>query len=186
MIELQLKDDIAKLQRQYAHLGNTVTKAANRSINRAAKSVQTLAIKEISKATNIKPQRKVKEVFSIHRSNFSTLTAVVRARRLPLNMIEFVSPSKRRVGAFKKQAGVVTKAWNVSKTRRGTFIGLGRNSGKILVFRREGGKTKAVPGPSIPMSFLRKEIQRAVTLKGRQQFIKNFDREIKRAIARIK
>ena len=194
MIELQVKDDIAKLQKKYAHLGNVVTKAANRSLNRTATAVQTLAVREISKATNIKPARKVKEVFSIVKSNFSTLTAIVKARRKPLNMIEFVALSKRRVGAFDKQAGVVTKAWGRTLVRRGTFIARGKNSGKLLVVRiRSGGAgprggtgVKAVPGPSIPMSFLRKEIQKAVVAHGRKVFIKNMTHELNRAIERLK
>lgn len=186
MIELQVKDDIAKLQKKYGHLGNVVTKAANRALNRTATAVQTLAVREISKATNIKPARKVKEVFSIVKSNFSTLTAVVKARRKPLNMIEFVAPSRRRPGAFRKQAGVVTKAWGRTMVRRGTYIGRGKNSGKLLVFRRVNGRSKAIPGPSIPMSFLRKEIQRAVVIKGRKVFIQRMEHELNREIARLK
>lgn len=187
MIELHLKDDIAKLQKQYAHLGNVVTKAANASLNKAAKSVQTLAAREISKATNIKPQKKVKQALQIQRSSFKTLAAYIRPRRLPINMVEFVAPSKRQYGAFKKLGGVTTSAWGKKITRKGAFIAAGKGSGKPLVFIRIGrSKLKAIPGPSIPMSLLRREIQGAVIKKGSEQFRKNFRHELNRAISRIK
>ena len=180
-IKLNIKHDLKRLQKQLRTLPDKAVKpVTNRALNRAGKKVQTEAVREISRRTSIKPQRKVREVIKLTRSNFHRLSAKVAAYRRAPNLIEFVVPSKREPGAFKKKKGVTAKAWMQKKEYKGSFIGRGRNSRKALVFKRTSDKSapiKTLSGPSVRRTFIEGTVNRLLRTAGRETFIKEFRRD---------
>jgi len=177
-VELNIKHDLKRLRKQLRTLPDKAVKpTTNRALNRAGKKVHTEAVREISKRTGIKPQRKVRNVIKLTRSSFRTLRAKVTAFRYAPNLIEFVAPSKRVPGAFKKKKGVTAKAWGQKKEYKGTFIGRGRNSGKALVFKRTSDKSapiRTVSGPSVRRTFIERTVNKMLRSVGRETFIKEF------------
>jgi hypothetical protein len=166
-----------------------IPRATNAALNKAIRKTKTEVRRHISKETGIKPQKKVNQALDIVKSNFRTLTARLIPQSLGLNLIEFVTPAKRVVGAFRKKAGVVAKAWNERKVYRNTFIGKGRNSGKPLVYSRTSEKPypiEAKSGPSIPREFVKKKAEQIMDRVANAAFVKEFRRELKFRLSKLK
>lgn len=184
MTTISFKGDVKEVERYLKRLGPKVVKpAANASLNKTIKTVRTTATREISAETGIKPQKKARENLKITRSNFRTMTAFIQALPFAPNLIKYVAPSKRRYGAFASKTGVVAKAWGNKKTYKGTFIGSGRGSGTPLVYRRTGptrrSAIEAVPGPSVPSTFVKEKITSSMERIASAQWLKNMKRELK-------
>lgn len=179
MVQLTIKHDLKRLRKQMRTLPKKqITPITNRALNHAGKKVVTKAVKNIAKKSGIKPQRKVRDRIRLTKSNFHTLRVVVSVSKKVINLIEFVTPAKRKVGAFRKKKGVTAKAWGKKPEYNSTFIGRGRNSGKALVLARDGdtGKVKAIHGPIVSNLFINKAINRLLRTAGRKEFLKEWRR----------
>jgi len=187
--ELDIRADFKRTRKALRFLEReAVDKAAARSINRAANKVAGTARREIAKKIGL-PQKVFKrQVFIAIKANRFRLIGMVRATGKHLNLIEFVTPARKAAGSFRKKSGVVAKAYRQRKTYKGTFIGRGKKSGKLLVFIREGeGRlpVRGVYGPSVPKTFIQKEIERAMRRDAGITFNKEFERNIRFYIARM-
>lgn len=160
--ELDIKLDVEQVKRELRYVQKEVIdKAASRAINRTAAKIQTSARREVSKKIGL-PQKVFKKNLSISiKATPRSLYANVLAKGKELNLIEFVTPAKKVVGAFRKKKGVTAKPYGKKKEFKGAFIGRGKNSGKTLVYMRTSKKRepiKVMYGPSIPKTFIQKQI----------------------------
>jgi hypothetical protein len=189
VLQLSVKADIKRVQRQLTRVQRReVPKAATHAINRAIRAANTQAARNISRESGIKPQRKVRERLRIIKASWTRLQAAVVARGRAINLVEFVTPSKKRVGAFRNKPGVVAKAWGQKKTYPGTFVGRGSNSSKPLVFVRKSAQrlpVRAVHGPSVPAEFQQRKVQEAMDDAALRTFRREFMRDLRRRLERL-
>lgn len=188
--ELDIKLDVDQVKRELWYVKNEVIdKAASRSINRTASKVQTTARREVAKKIGL-AQKAFKDNLAIQvKSTPRSLYANVVAKGKEFNLIEFVAPSKRKVGAFIKKKGVTAKPYGKKKEYKGAFIGRGKNSGKALVLIRTSKKRtpiKAMYGPSVPKTFLQKEIIKSMKQVAGDTWKKEFAHNLKYYLGKIK
>ena len=170
--------------------------SANRALKRAGDKTYTKFIRDTSKRYSIKSTILRKVIRKTKRINPRMPIYFINANSPKArgnNLIEFVSPSKRNPTAFRartkggarsapryKHKGVKAKAWGQTKTYGGTFIGKGKNSGKMLVFARTGkgrdAGIKAVTGPSPYRRFLKKRVRNELLRTGLTSFRIEFER----------
>lgn len=176
-----------------------ISQASNAALNKAAVSVEAQAVKIISTRIGLAP-RKARQLIDIERSSTKTLRAIVIPSRRPLNLIEYVAPRMARPGAFRvfrgklqRGGGVVATAWGDKKTYKGTFIVAGQNSGKPVVVSRKSadsgnrkGWSKTIYGPSVKQEFLKDTLRRAMRIKARDAFLKNYEHELNYRLGKIK
>jgi len=191
MINIKIKHDLKGLAKKIGKINEKVVRAsANAAINKAASEIKTKAALEISKETDIKPVLKIRKALSIQRSRVGTLTAVVTARSIHNNLIQYAGASKTKLKAFRKEKGVTAKAWGKEKTYKGTFVVRGKNSGKLVVVTRKksasrsGGQwnkgwSRSIYGPSIPKTFSEQKINSILIKHGREEFSKEFERQVR-------
>jgi len=187
-VNLDVTADIKDVTKMLKGLNTKTEAAASRALNKTIASAKTQATRTISKETGIKPQKKVREVLVVSKARRTKLVAVLEAKPRVFNLIEFVSPSRRNSRSFRKNSGVTAKAWGRSKLYPRTFVGRGRSSGKMLVFKRTSSKPsvpKEVKGPSVPRSFVQRKIQQAIVRRAEEQWLKNYQHEINREISKI-
>ena len=187
---LDIKLDVKEVKRYLNDVQHkAVDKAAARSINRTASKIQTVARREVAKKVGL-PQKKFKRNLAISvKASQHRLFAQVKAKGKELNLIEWVTPAKKKIGAFRKKPGVTSKPYRKKKEFKGSFIGRGRNSGKLLVFQRVGKKRsdiKAMYGPSIPKTFIQKEIVKVLKQIAGDTWKKEFAHNLKYYLGRIK
>lgn len=147
--------------------------ATVRTLNRLADSVNSKAASEIARDLAIR-NKDVKAALRVAKAraadNDIKASVTATGERIPL--IAFVSPGRRQVGAFLRQAGVGYRIGSGGqKTRPGTFIAK-MQSGHIGVFFRTGRfgrrknpkleKINEARGPSIPKSFVSRKVQAAL------------------------
>jgi len=190
-VKLSVKSDIKKLLKANKKNQAAVKKAIPTALNKTARAVESRAVKKISLDTNIKPQKKIRERLLRVKATRSSLTAKIIAHPRGINLIEFVSKSKREPGAFRKKRGVIANAWNDRKEYKGTFIGRGKNSGKMLVYARQDqsnnrSSLKAIKGPSIPNAFISKRVKAIMDAVGRYHWQKNIAHEINYRLSKVK
>lgn len=187
---LDIKLDVKEVKRYLSNVQHkAVDKAAARSINRTASKVQTASRRAVAKKVGL-PQKKFKRNLLISvKASQHKLFAQVAAKGKELNLIEWVTPGKKKVGAFRKNKGVTSKPYRKKKEFKGSFIGQGKNSGKLLVFQRTGKKRsdiKAMYGPSIPKTFLQKEIVKEMKKIAGDTWKKEFAHNLKYYLGQIK
>ena len=187
---LDIKLDVKDVKRYLNKVQHTaVDKAAARSINRTASKVQTISRREVAAQIGL-PQKKFKKNLSISvKANQKKLFAQVAAKGKEFNLIEWVTPGKKKVGAFRKKQGVIAKPYRKKKEYKGAFIGRGKSSGKLLVFKRIGQKRssiKAMYGPSVPKTFIQKEIVKSMQKVAGKTWKKEFDHNLKYYLGKIK
>lgn len=189
MLELNVQADIMEIQRALGRLGSDVIPAAAATaLNKTIKTVESAAVKEISTETGIRPQKKVRDAMKIYAASRNRLVAAVRAFPNAINLIEFVTPSRRHPGAFRKAKGVTAKAWGKAKVYEGAFIAYGSGSGKALVYARKTKKRmpiRALPGPSIPKTFVQRKVDEVMRKRAGEAWIKNIQHEIAYRISRL-
>lgn len=191
MIEISIKQDIKKTLAALDSYRKDIIPAATASaLNRTATTVKSVATKEIAQRTGLK-QSYVREKLAVIKASRQGLVAIVRALPKGVNLIQFVSPTKRNTKAFRKMdkkgnpkfKGAQAKAWGKTTTYKGSFIGTGKGSGKQLVFVRTGPQRdaplKALHGPSVPMTFANKVVTQVMRDVIAREFGKNFAHEIK-------
>lgn len=195
MVELNIKDDIDKLKRDLGSLANHVLpKALTRALNKAGKSTESAGVKLIAKEANL-PQKIVRKNLYIRRAMRGRERYIIDAQRAKAtNLIDFVRRNMRKVGAFRtktkrgkfRHEGVKANAWGKAKVYRGTWIGKGRNSGKLLVFKRDGNSVKGVAGPSPRLIFNKRSTRMAMVRRFRERFPVEMDRAIQLGILKFR
>jgi len=188
--------DLSKFER------TLVPKVVVRTVNEIAKQVKVQASRQIAKQTNIKVSE-VKSSIKVLTAKTVKVTplsgteiiAVVfplrpgAAKTRETNLIAYLTKGKRRVGAFRKKAGVTAKVWGRNKLYRGTFIGRGKDSGKLLVFSRTGtgrsAKLKAVAGPSVVRTFGTEAVEDVMKDVVAKQFPKIFRSKLDFELSRL-
>ncbi|MBI5135792.1 MAG: phage tail protein [Nitrospirae bacterium] len=189
MIGLDVRADVRGTERWLTGLRKkAVPKAASMAINRVADTVRSRGVKAISGITSLKQKRVREAVVIAVKARRSNLTAVIRAKRSGINLIEFVAGAKRVPGAFRRQAGVSAKAWGQRKVYKGTFIGKGPKSGKLIVAARTSkarGPLKGIAGPSVPRVFISEEVRREMLNTARQRWPIEFERALRVALRSV-
>lgn len=187
---LSVESDIKKATRFLVGFEKEIDKQASRALNKAASKVRTKATRQIAKETGIKPQKKIRDRILIAKANRNRLVSSVIAKALAENLIEFVVPSKRNTTAFRKQIGVQHKAYKRKQFADGAFIGSGKNSGKMMVFKRQGpgrdSKLKSVYGPNIKSSFIEKRVNKLLRTVGQEAFVVEFNRLLDLSVRKLK
>lgn len=181
---LDIDADITGAQRKLFNMENGVVRqAAARAINRTLSQVKTGAVRELKDeigqttgltSTGIK--KSIREFRATWRRLYGSLTPSGRA--LPL--IGF--------GARQTKAGVTAKAWGKRKAYKGTFIAK-MPSGHKGVFKRTSKKRtpiKELYGPSLPKEFSEQKILGSMKRIARTVWPKQFERELKYRLSRLK
>lgn len=171
MVRFDVRGDIAAARRQCRDKERQINLAAARAINRALESGRSVATKEISRNTGIKPQRAIRDRLHVHRAYPDKLIGEIGVERW--------TPNLSRFNARQTKRGVTASAWGKRKTYKGTFLG---NAGRT-VFKRTGkarNPIRPVWGPRLAKAFVEKQVRKALDLVARSRFVTEFRREIKR------
>ena len=110
-----------------------IQKALVTSLNKIGAEVFTQAKRELKDATGLKVGVVAKGLKK-DKARRGDETYTIRIKSRYKNVIEF--------GARQTKKGVSAKVWGKRKIYRGAFIGSGRNSGKRLVFKKNGQSKK--------------------------------------------
>lgn len=194
-IVMNVKADFSQANKLFFDLETKyINRAALRALNRTIKQVKTAAVKElkkeVGKATGLSSgglKKTIKEK-KAHRNNLRA-QLLVSGRALPLI----------RFGARQVGQGVSAAAWGKRRTYRGAFIAK-MPSGHKGVFKRVSGRYMAsragstkhsealeeLWGPSLPKEFAKQKIINVMQKKGRQVWVKNFQRELNFELSKLK
>lgn len=171
MLKVSVQSDIAKVRLQFAGKQRQINLAASRALNRAITSVRSVATKELSKATGIRPQSAVRERLPIRKASPNKLIAEVGVEAYTPNLARFTARETRR--------GLSAAAWNKRKVYPRVFLG---NQGRTA-FKRVGKARlpiKAVHGPRLHKAFIDKAVVKAMSAVAQERFRTEFRREVKR------
>lgn len=168
---MSFKADVRQVERMLFGLEKkAVPKAARQSINRTIKTVQTRAVRQISRETSLQ-QKLMRRRMRIIQARGGRMLATLIA--------EAWSPNLASFNARQTKQGVRARVWGASKLHRGAFMA---NQGRT-VFRRTSKKRlpiDALHGPSLRKHFLRRHINRAM----REVAAERWPIEMQRALAR--
>jgi len=155
-MQITVSSNIKEVQKQLHSFERKALKSATvRALNKTGTSVTAEAARRIKSRTAL-PIGRIKKKMKIRKARRGYYVWSVVGLRAATNIIEWVTPAKQAVGAFRKQKGVRSRAWGRSKVYPGTFIAPGKNSGKLLVYVRDQRKTsgiRGVQGPSVRSAF---------------------------------
>ena len=185
--KLDIKSDIHKLSKHLSDVQRKVIpRVTVRSLNKTGVTVNKLAVKAVRDETKL-PARRIKAKLKIVKARRGEYVWSLRGLRGTTNIVEWVPVSKRLPGSYRKKKGVRSRAWGKARTYPGTFIGQGKNSGKWLVYVRDGSKSsgvRAVHGPSVNQAFIRalEGLKPAAT----RRFNVIFERELNFALSKLK
>ncbi len=178
MVTISIKHELKQLEKDLGKAKSIIPYALPKALNRVGKSVQSVAIRTVSQETKVKQKdiRKVVAPKAFTASKTKPYFIINFTESKATNLINFVTPSRRNSQAFRKRTrkgftygGVTANAWGKRKEYTGAFIGKGRNSGKTLVFKREGRKIATVSGPSPRQTFEQPVVINAMTSKLRER-----------------
>ncbi|WP_406828127.1 phage tail protein [Microbulbifer sp. ARAS458-1] len=194
---ISIKDDLHLLEKKLGRMGQRIVpKAASQAINRALKSVNSSAIKEVAAETSVK-QKDIRQAHKLYLARRTRLQASIDAAKARArNLIEYVRPAQRKAGYFNsrskrgkfKAPGVKAKAWGKTKTYSGTFIARAPQ-GQLLVFARKGpGRTplKGVAGPSPRGTFVSQRLEQVMERKARERIPIELTRSIQNELRKLK
>jgi len=188
-MKISIKHDLDKVAKKLSKIQQEVIpKAARSALNKTATQLTTNAARSISQKTGMKVGQVKKHLLKI-RAQANRLQAEVIAKRYAPNLIEYMTAAQIKQAMQRKGQGIKAKAWRKTKVYRGSFVGRGKNSGKLLVLARRSSasnaKLKALSGPSVPRTFIEKEINRALRDVVRTRWPKNFDADLKFYLSKI-
>jgi hypothetical protein len=188
-MEISIKHDLHKITKHLNDLQKQVVpQAAARALTRTADQVMTAAAKSISAETGIKQSTVKKHLIRI-KAHRNKLQAEVVAKKYAPNLAEFMSGTQISQSLDRKGKGVKAKAWGKRKEYPHTFIGRGKNSGKMLVFARTSDKRtarlKTIYGPSIPQTFIQRHVHDALVKLAHERWQVNFDADLKFYLSRL-
>lgn len=195
MIKISFEKEFKRLEKDLNKIHKEVfPRAIPQAINRVGATVLSRVTKSISHETKL--QQKVIR-FRVRRDTFRASRRrpffIINFRKVKAtNLIETVAKGRKNSKFFRKRTkkgfkwkGVQANAWGKKKIYDGTFIGRGRGSGKLLVFKRDGKRLEAVKGPSPRDVFERSE---NISLMRKATFERmpiELDRAIRRHLGRI-
>ena len=189
MSYITVKADISSALEKFGMVEDEAKKAIVRALNRAAKSVQVQAAREIREAGyNLKASR-IKKALTVRQANANVLQAGIRAIGRPISLYEY--------GARSTSKGVSVNVKEGRKLIKHAFIAT-MPTGHTGVFMRkpgviQGKRGKMIQaralghelfGPAIPSMFVSEIVTRAMTSKLSEQFPKELDHELGRLRAR--
>lgn len=189
MSYITVKADISSALEKFGMVEDEAKKAIVRALNRAAKSVQVQAAREIREAGyNLKASR-IKKALTVRQANANVLQAGIRAIGRPISLYEY--------GARSTSKGVSVNVKEGRKLIKHAFIAT-MPTGHTGVFMRkpgviQGKRGKMIQaralghelfGPAIPSMFVSEIVTRAMTSKLNEQFPKELDHELGRLRAR--
>ena len=173
-MDISIQSNIKSITRQWRGLHkNTVIKATVSSLNKMGKEVMSKSVKELSQATGVKPQKKIRSQMKLYKASRNRLDALIRLKGKYLNLVEF--------NARQTKKGVRHKSWNRSQLAKGAFIASGRNSGKQLVFARKTQKRlpiRGLVGPSLPNEYFKSNIDKNMNRLIGKRFNVLFERDL--------
>ena len=175
MVAISIKDDLNALKRDLGIVAkHVIPNALPKVLNRVGKSVQSVAIKTVSKETKVKQKiiRKAVAPRAFTASKTKPFFIINFKDSKASNLIDFVTNSRKNPQAFRKRTrkgfkygGVIANAWGERKEYKGTFIGRGAGSGKTLVFKRNARRIEAVAGPSPRLTFEQDSVRTVMKAK---------------------
>lgn len=192
---LDIDADISGAQRKLFNMENGVVRqAAARAINRTMSQVNTGAVREL--------KDEIGQTTGLTSTGIKKSIRVVKATRR--NLYGSLTPSGRALpligfGARQTKAGVTAKSWGKRKTYKGAFIAK-MPSGHKGVFHRVAGKyaknrknhtkhsmaIEEMYGPSLPKEFSKQKILASMKRIARTVWPKQFERELKYRLSRLK
>lgn len=106
---ITIKDDLAKLEKKLGKMERgLIPKATSQAINKAVRSVNSAAVKEVSAETNIK-QKEIRHAHQLYLSSRNRLRASIDAKKSRAkNLINFVRPSQRKAGRSINASGIAS------------------------------------------------------------------------------
>lgn len=183
-IDINIRGDIKALTRDLTKLEKRLVPAATASaLNKTATSVRKSIGDVINDETKLKKgyiKRKFTIVAKAHKGNLRVVLAT--ARRTDTNLIEWTTAKNKDRAFTRKRGGVTSKAWGANTKYKGSFIGHGKNSGKLLVFAKDSGKAsgvRALHGPNLKAILARQRIVDRMTSIARLRFRKVFVSELR-------
>lgn len=192
MVRVSVEAEIEKSTKYLTDYEKSVIpKAINRALNRTGTNVRTTVNRHISKESGLKVG-KIKERTTLTKSTVHRPIIEIRALRSDTNIIEFVTPGRKKVGGFKNKAGVTANPWRNRQEFAGTFIVVGRYSGKLIVVKRKRsagrgkGWSTSVYGPSIHKEFARPAALSLFRQTAIERFKVNWDADLKYYLSRLK
>lgn len=171
MLGVSVKHDIASVRRQFGELGPQIELAAARAINRAISSARTVAVRDLSKSTGIRPQAAIRDRLPIKQANARRLAAEIQ--------VHAYTPNLARFAARQTKHGVSAAAWGKRKIYRGTFLG---NQGRT-VFKRVGKERlpiAPVHGPRMAKEFIKPAVTKAMNKVAGERWRKELNHELAR------
>jgi len=157
-ISLNVSADIRGATRRLnAIQRKVIPRVTVKALNKTGTTIAKEAAKRIKVETAL-PAKFIKRKMLIRKASKAVYAWSMASLRSTTNIIEWVTASKKNPRAFRRARGVKSKAWGKSKTYRNTFIGKAKNSGKMLVYRRDSSKPSGVAGvhgPSVRANFAR-------------------------------
>jgi hypothetical protein len=182
-MKFSIKLDLAEIKQMERRVRKgAVPKAAARAINRVAESVRADVVRRMRQHRGLKA-RTIREALTIRRAGATQLLAEVIASGLPIPLREY-SARQTRKGVTVMVNPTRGRKLIVSKGNKAFTIG---KFGKH-VFVRQGSKRlpiKKLFGPSIPATFLRKQIVEAMNEVAAREWPKRFAHELERELAKV-
>lgn len=200
-MNIDIKSQIAILKRDLNTIGREfVDRSASQAINKTMPKVVTEARGIVKAQTNLPKQAYINKKIAFNKryqSTYKTLYAKITTKTASAaNLIEYVKGDitrfrrRTKTGKYKRtaQRGVKAKPFEQNIYHPGTFIGRGKNSGKMLVFKRTGksrdSKLKVVHGASLRHIFSRDDTMQLLQRKARSEFPIELNRALKNNINR--
>ncbi len=174
MIELDVQADFKEVNKMLRDLETgLVTKAANSALNKTIKSVQSAAVKDISKDIGLS-QKDTRRYLIIKRATWRNLVASVTGsgKRIAISRLK-PKPVKKGV-TYRGKGGK-------RKLIPGAFIAPIPGSDKLGVFKRVGKKRMPIRflrGVSIPKVMTEAAVERSMKVVAGERWQKNFQSEL--------
>ena len=159
--DISIESNIAEVQKQLdVFQRKAIPRVIVRSLNKTGTTVAAQARKLIKEDTAL-PVSFIKRKLQIRKAKRNHHVYSIDGLRGTTNLIEWVTPGQRNTMYARKanRRGVRSKAWGKPKVYSGTFIGRGKSSGKLLVFKRDSSKGSGVAGvygPSVRSAFAKR------------------------------
>lgn len=170
---LDVQADFKEVEKMLKHFDKKIiTQATTTTLNRVAKSVQSLAVKLLAKDIGIK-QKDIRKYVALRKANWNNLYSSVEAsgKRIPIGKLK-ARQTKKGV-TYRGQGGGRKKI-------PGSFIAK-MSSGHVGAYKRKGkGRTPLTElhGPSIPHVFIQEAINKALLQIAQERWNKEFPHQV--------
>lgn len=130
-IDIRLdRSDVDAVSRALSGIRGGAETAIMRAVNRALTGVKTDMAKETAKVLNL-TQKRIKKDITVSKANKTTLAGKVTSKGKPVNLEQFKAKQK------KKGVSVKVMKSGGRKTIPGAFIFIGRNSNRLVGWRKK-------------------------------------------------